>query len=428
MSLTYEKLEGNMAELTITVPAEDFKKACVEAYNKNKNRFQFDGFRKGRVPMAFIEKTYGPAVFYEDAANDLINKTYFEEIKDCDLDIVSNPEISVSQVEKGKDFIYKAKVATKPPVELGDLSAIEIEKIDATVTDEDVEKEIKRKLKENSTKNEVTDRAAKLDDEATINFEGFVDGVAFEGGKGEKYPLVLGSGSFIPGFEDQIVGHSVGESFDVNVTFPEKYQAEELAGKDAVFKCDLVALKETVYPELDDEYVSDTTDFETVDEFKADIRKTLEERKAQMAERQKEDKAIEKLVESSKMELPEAMIRYQQQKMVDEFGQQLMYQGMNLEQYLNMTAQTRDDMLDQVRPEAESRIKKSLVIEAVAEAQNFEVTDDDTNEEMEKLAKQYQMDIEKIKEIMAGEQMENLKHDIKMQKAVKYIAEQAKEV
>ena len=428
MSLSYEKLEGNMAELTITVAAEEFKNACVEAYNKNKNKFQFDGFRKGRVPMAFIEKTYGPAVFYEDAANDLINKTYFEEIKDCDLDIVSNPEIAVKQVEKGKDFIYKATVAVKPPVELGDLSKIEIEKVEKDVTDEDVEKEIQRKLKENSTKNEVTDRPAKLDDEATINFEGFVDGVAFEGGKGEKYPLVLGSGSFIPGFEDQIVGHSVGESFDVNVTFPEKYQAEDLAGKDAVFKCDLVALKETVLPTLDDEYVSDTTDFETVDEFKADVRKTLEERKAEYAQREKEDKAIDKLVELSSMELPEAMIKFQQQKMVDEFGQQLMYQGLNLEQYLHMTAQTRDDMLEQVRPEAERRIKKSLVIEAVAEAQKFEVSDDEVNEEMEKLAKQYQMDIEKIKGIMSGDQLENLRQDIKMQKSVKYIAEQAKEV
>ena len=317
MSLTYEKLENNMAELTITVPAEDFKKACVEVYNRSKNKFQFDGFRKGKVPMAFIEKTYGPAVFYEDAANDLINKTYFEEIKDVDLDIVSNPEISVSQIEKGKDFIYKAKVAVKPPVELGDYDAIEIEKVDETVTDEDVEKEIERKLKENSTKQDVTDRAAKDGDETTINFEGFVDGVAFEGGKGEKYPLTLGSGSFIPGFEDQIVGHNVGESFDVNVTFPEQYQAEDLAGKDAVFKVDLLGIKETVLPELDDEYVSDTSDFETVDEFKADVRKTLEERKKESAKRQREEAAVEKLVELSTMELPEPMIRYQQEKMVE---------------------------------------------------------------------------------------------------------------
>ena len=428
MSLTYEKLENNMAELTITVPAEDFKKACVEVYNRSKNKFQFDGFRKGKVPMAFIEKTYGPAVFYEDAANDLINKTYFEEIKDVDLDIVSNPEISVSQIEKGKDFIYKAKVAVKPPVELGDYDAIEIEKVDETVTDEDVEKEIERKLKENSTKQDVTDRAAKDGDETTINFEGFVDGVAFEGGKGEKYPLTLGSGSFIPGFEDQIVGHNVGESFDVNVTFPEQYQAEDLAGKDAVFKVDLLGIKETVLPELDDEYVSDTSDFETVDEFKADVRKTLEERKKESAKRQREEAAVEKLVELSTMELPEPMIRYQQEKMVENFGQQLMYQGMNLEQYLNMTAQTKDDMLDQVKPEAVKQIKKSLVVEAVANKEGFEVTDEDKEAELENLSKQYQMDIEKVKEIMGEEQMEALALDVKMKKAVEFIVSKAKEV
>ena len=428
MSITFEKLEGNMAELTITVPAEDFKKACVEAYNKSKNKFQFDGFRKGHVPMAFIEKTYGPAVFFEDAANDLINKTYYEEIKDIELDIVSNPEISLSQIEKGKDFIYKAQVATKPPVELGDLSKLEIEKVDAEVTDEDVEKEIERKLKENSTKNEVTDRPAKDGDETTINFEGFVDDVAFEGGKGEKYPLVLGSGSFIPGFEDQIVGHSIGDSFDVNVTFPENYQAENLAGKEAVFKCELLGIKETVIPELDDEYVSDTTDFETVDEFKEDVKKQVTERKEKAAEQEKQEKAIDKLVEMSTVELPDPMIVYQQEKMVDNFGQQLMYQGMNLEQYLNMTGQTRDDMRDQVRPEAEKQIKRSLVIEAVANAQGFEVTDDEVNEEMEKMAKQYQMELDKIKSIMGDEQLEGLKTDLKMQKAIKYIAEQAKEV
>lgn len=427
MSLTYEKLEGNMAELTITVPAEDFKKACVDVYNRQKSKFQLDGFRKGHVPMQFIEKAYGPAVFFEDAANDLINKTYFEEIKDIDLDIVSNPEISLNQIEKGKDFIYKAKVATKPPVELGDLKKIKIEKVDSEVTDEDVEKEIESKLKANSTKQDVTDRAAQEKDEATINFEGFVDGVAFEGGKGEKYPLVLGSGSFIPGFEDQIIGKNVGDSFDVNVTFPENYQAEDLAGKEAVFKCELLGLKETVLPTLDDEYISDTTDFETVDEWKADIKKQVTERKEQSAQRERESKAIDALVEMSKVELPEPMIVYQQEKMIDNFGQQLMYQGMNLEQYLNMTGQTRDDMRDQVRPEAEKQIKRSLIIEAVAEAQNIEVSEEDTAAEIEKMAKQYQMEVDKIKEIMGEEQMESLKMDIKMQKAAEYIASQAKE-
>ena len=428
MSLTYEKLEGNMAELTITVPADDFVKACVDVYNRSKHKFQFDGFRKGHVPMAFIEKTYGVAVFFEDAANDLINKTYFNEIKDIDLEIVSNPEISIKQIEKGKDFIYKAKVATKPPVELGDLSKIEIEKVNTEVTDEDIEKEIETKLKANATKSDVTDRAAQDGDEAKINFEGFVDGVAFEGGKGEDYPLVLGSGSFIPGFEDQIVGHNIGDSFDVNVTFPENYQAEDLAGKEAVFKCDLLGLKETKVPELDDEYVSDTTDFETVDEFKEDVKKTVTERKEKAAKHEKEEKAIAKLVELSTVELPEPMIAYQQERMIDQFGQQLMYQGMNLEQYLNMTGQTRDDMRDQVRPEAEKTIKNSLVIEAVADAQGFEVTDEDVEEEIKKMAEQYKMEVEKIKEIMGEDQIDSLKRDIRMNKAIEYIAAQAKEV
>ena len=428
MSLTYEKLEGNMAELTITVPAEDFTKECVNVYNKNKSKFNFDGFRKGKVPMVYIEKVYGPAVFYEDAANNLINKTYFSEIKDCELDIVSHPEISVSQIEKGKDFIYKAKVATKPPVTLGDLSAIEIEKVDTEVSDEDVEKEIERKLKENSTKQDVTDRAAQDGDEATINFEGFVDEVAFDGGKGEKYPLVLGSGSFIPGFEDQVIGHNVGDSFDVNVTFPEEYQAEDLAGKDAVFKVDLLGLKETILPELDDEYVSDTSDFETVDEYKADIRKTLEERKAESAKRIREERAVDKLVELSEVELPEPMIAYQQEKMLDNFKQQVAYQGMDFHQYLNMTGQTEQAMLEQIRPEAERQIKRSLIVEAVADAQNIEVTDEDVEKEYENMAKQYSMEVEKIKEIVSDEHAESLKADIRMQKASEFIREQAKEV
>ena len=428
MSLTYEKLEGNMAELTITVPADDFVEACKEVYNRSKNKFQLDGFRKGHVPQAFIEKAYGPAVFYEEAANDLMNKTYYEEIKDIDLEIVSNPEISIAQLEKGKDFIYKAKVATKPPVELGDVTKIEIEKVNVEVTDEDIEKEIEQKLKANATTSEVTDRAAKEGDEVKINFEGFVDDVAFEGGKGEDYPLKLGSGTFIPGFEDQIVGHNIGDKFDVNVTFPEEYQAEDLAGKPAVFKTEILGIKETIVPELDDEYVSDTTDFETVDEFKEDIKKTVTERKEKQAKHEKEEKAIAKLVELSTVELPEPMIKYQQERMIDQFGQQLMYQGMNLEQYLNMTGQTRDDMRDQVRPEAEKTIKNSLVIEAVADAQGFDVTEDEVEAEMNKMAEQYKMEIEKIKEFMGEDQIESLKHDIRMNKAIEYIASQAKEV
>lgn len=428
MSNTFEKLEGNMAEITVTVPAEDFKKACEEVYKKTKNRFNVDGFRKGKVPMAFIEKTYGPAVFYEDAANDLINQTYFKEIEDIDLDIVSRPEISISQIGKDQDFIYKAKVATKPPVKLGDLSKIEIEKVDAEVTDKDIEDEIERNLKQNSKKEEVKDRAAQDKDEAVINFEGFIDGEAFEGGKGENYTLVLGSGTFIPGFEDQIVGHNVGDKFDVNVTFPEDYHADNMAGKEAVFKCELLGLKETILPTLDDEYVADTTDFETVDEYKADVRKKVEERKASRAKAEREEKAVEKLVEMSEVELPEPMIEYQQEKMIENFAQQLTYQGMSFEQYLNMTSTTRSDMMEQVRPEAEKQIKRSLVVEAVADAEGIEVTDEDKEAEIESMAKQYQMEVDKIKEILGDSQLETLSLDLKMRKAAELIGEKAKEV
>lgn len=428
MSFEVKKLDGNMAELTITVPAADFDKALVAAYNKNKKKFSMPGFRKGKVPMTLIEKEYGAGVFYDDAANDLINETYPAELKAHeDLEVVSNPEIKVSQIEKGKDFIYVATVATKPAVELGDLEAIEVKVMDTTVTDEDVEAEIKRNLKQNSSKVDVTDRAAELEDETTIDFVGSVDGVEFEGGKGNDYPLVLGSGSFIPGFEEQIVGHSVGETFDVNVTFPEEYQAEDLAGKAAVFKTTIKAIKAINMPELDDAYVSDTTDFETVAEYKADVKKKLEEKKATDAKNDKENKAVDKLVEMSKMDIPEAMLRFQQEQMVRDFEQRLMYQGMNMDQYLQMTKQTREDMMEQVKPNAEKQIKSSLVVEAVANTNNIEVTDEDVDKKLEKMAKQYNMEVEKIKELVK-EQLDNVRSDIKMQKAVELIASKAKEV
>ncbi len=428
MSFEVKKLDGNMAELTITVPAADFDKALVAAYNKNKKKFSMPGFRKGKVPMTLIEKEYGAGVFYDDAANDLINETYPAELKAHeDLEVVSNPEIKVSQIEKGKDFIYVATVATKPAVELGDLEAIEVKVMDTTVTDEDVEAEIKRNLKQNSSKVDVTDRAAELEDETTIDFVGSVDGVEFEGGKGNDYPLVLGSGSFIPGFEDQIVGHSVGETFDVNVTFPEEYQAEDLAGKAAVFKTTIKAIKAINMPELDDAYVSDTTDFETVDEYKADVKKKLEEKKAADAKNDKENKAVDKLVEMSKMDIPEAMLRFQQEQMVRDFEQRLMYQGMNMDQYLQMTKQTREDMMEQVKPNAEKQIKSSLVVQPGYKKNNIEFTDEVVDKNIEKMAKQYNMEVEKIKELVK-EQLDNVRTDIKMQKAVELIASKAKEV
>ncbi|MBR3537701.1 MAG: trigger factor [Eubacterium sp.] len=428
MSLAVEKLEGNMADLTITVPAEDFANALKSAYNKNKGKFQMAGFRKGKVPMAYIEKVYGPEVFYEDAANELINKTYPEEIDGIELDIVSRPEISVTQIEKGKDFIYVAKVATRPEVKLGSYKGIEVEKEDISVSDEEVKAEIEKAQKENGRKVDVTDRPAKLQDEVKIDFDGSVDGVAFDGGKGEDYNLVLGSHTFIDTFEDQIIGKSVGDEFDVNVTFPEDYQAENLAGKAAVFKVKLNSIKETQLPELDDEFASDVSAFDTFAEYEEDVKKTLELRKKDAAARQKEAKCIQKLIETSEMEIPEPMVALQQDRMLEDFDMRLSYQGLKLDQYLQITKMTRDDLKADMRPEALNRIKSSLVVEAVAEAEAIEVSDEEVDEEIKKMAESYQMEVEKFKEMVGEREIDAVKHDLKNRKAVKLMAESAVEV
>ena len=428
MSLSIEKLEGNMADLTITVPAEDFEKALKGAYNKNKGKFQMAGFRKGKVPMAYIEKVYGPEVFYEDAVNDLINQTYPEEIDGIDLDIVSRPEISVSQVEKGKDLIYVAKVATRPEVKLGSYKGIEVEKEEIAVTDEEVKAEIAKAQKENGRKVDITDRPAKMDDEVKIDFEGSIDGELFDGGKGEDYNLVLGSHTFIDTFEDQIVGKSVGDVFDVNVTFPENYQSEELAGKPAVFKVNLRGIKENQLPELDDEFASDVSAFDTFAEYEEDTRRTLELRKKDAAARQKEAKCIEKLIETSEMDIPEPMVALQQDRMLEDFDMRLSYQGLKLDQYLQITKMTREDLKADMRPEALNRIKSSLVVEAVAEAENIEVSEDEVEEELKKMAESYQVELEKFKEMIGEREIDAVKHDLKNKKAVKLMTESAVEV
>ena len=427
MSFTAEKLEGNMAKITITRPAEEFEKAIVSAYNKNKNRFQVPGFRKGHVPMNMIEKMYGVAVFYEDAANEVISKSYGEEIENCDLDIASRPTIDVVQIEKGKDFIYTAEVAVKPEVELGAYKGIEIKKVDTVVTDEEVDKEIDRVRKQNARKVDVTDRAAKMDDMTVIDFDGSVDGVAFDGGKGTDYPLTLGSHSFIEGFEEQIVGHNINDEFDVNVTFPEDYHAEELKGKPAVFKCKLKAISENILPELNDEFVGDVSEFETVDEYKADTRKRLEERKQKAAKSQKEGQAIEKLVASSKMDIPAPMIEGQQERMFEEFTQQLRMQGLTMDQYFQFTGMNREMFNEQMKPEAERRIKNSLVLEAVAKAEDIPVSDEEVDEELKAMAESYKMDLEKIKSILGDKQLDSVREDLKLRKAVDLIVENAVE-
>ena len=428
MSFTVEQLENNRAKLTITVPAEDFGKALVAAYNKQKGKINISGFRKGKVPMAIIEKMYGPEIFYDEAANKVINETYPEAYDECELDIVSRPEIDVTQIEKGKDFIYTATVDLKPEVKLGTYKGIEVEKVDTTVSGLEVDEEIDRVRRQNARKIDVTDRAAKDGDITNIDFEGFVDGEAFEGGKGESYTLKLGSKSFIPGFEDQIVGHEIGEEFDVNVTFPEDYHSEDLKGKAAVFKCKLNSLQEEQLPELDDEYVSDISDVETVDEYKDSIRKQLEEKKEKQAKTKIENSAIEKLMESSEMDIPASMIEGQQESMLNEFKQQLSMQGMSFDMYSQYTGLNEETMLEQVKPEAEKRVKSRLVLEAVSKAENIEVSDEDVDKKLEEMAAMYGIEADKFKGYIGDKEKESIKKDIAVEKAADFIVANIKEV
>ena len=428
MSLAVEKLDGSMAKLTITVPAEEFTKAITSAYNKQKSKFSVPGFRKGKVPQAFIEKMYGAAIFYEDAANQLINEYYPKELENCEEEITSNPEIDVTQIEKGKDFIFTATVAVKPEIKIGDYKGVEIEKIDTTVTDEDVMAEILKDQKENGRKIDVTDRAAQMDDEVTINFEGFVDDVAFEGGKGENYKLTLGSHSFIDTFEDQIVGKNIGDKFDVNVTFPEEYHVEDLKGKPAVFKVELLAISTLELPELDDEFASDVFSFETFAEYKEDKKKTLEVKKEEQAKREKQSKVVEKIAEAAEVEIPEAMIKYNQERIMNEMSQRMMYQGLQMEQYLQLMGTTKEEFLERVKPDAIARIKTSLVLEAVAAAENIVASDDDVDAEIQDMATQYQMKPEELKDMIGAPELENIKKDIASRKALEFLGENCKEV
>ena len=428
MSLSVEKLEGSMAKLTIEVPAEEFTKAITAAYNKNKNKFAVPGFRKGKVPQFYIEKMYGAGVFYEDAANAMINEYYPKEAAECGEEIVSSPEIDVVQIEKGKDFIFTATVALKPELKLGEYKGVEIEKIDSEVTDADVMAEILKTQKENARTITVEDRPAKMDDEVTINFEGFIDDEAFEGGKGENYKLTLGSHSFIDTFEDQIVGKSIGDKFDVNVTFPEDYHADNLKGKPAVFKVELLAITETELPELDDEFASEVSSFETFDAYKEDVKKTLEVKKEREVKRQKQQAVVEKIAEASEVDIPEPMIEYQQERMFDEFSQNMMYQGLQMEQYLKIMNTTKAAMLEQVKPDAIARIKNGLVLDAVVEAEKIEVTDAEVDEEVAKMAESYQMEADKLKELVGDKEMESIKKDLAARKALEFLAENCKEV
>ena len=428
MSLSVEKLEGSMAKLTIEVPAEEFTKAITDVYKKQKNKFAVPGFRKGKVPQAYIEKMYGPAIFYEEAANQLINEYYPKELENCEEDIVSNPEIDVEQIEKGKSFIFTALVALKPEIKIGEYKGVEIEKIDSEVTDDEVMAEILKTQKENSRSIPVEDRAAKMDDEVTINFEGFIDDVAFDGGKGENYKLTLGSNTFIPGFEEQIAGKSIGEKFDVNVTFPEEYQAPDLAGKPAVFKCELLGINEIELPELDDEFASEVSSFETFEEYKEDTKKILQVKKDREVSQKKQAKIVEKLAETAEVEIPEPMIKFNQERMFNEFAQNMMYQGLNIDQYLQYTNTTKEAMLEQIKPDAIARIKSGLVLEAVVAAEGIVPTQEDIDAEINNMAISYQMEADKLKELMGDKEMESLKKDVASRKALDFLVENCKEV
>ena len=427
MSLQVEKLEKNMAKLTIEASAEDFEKAIQKVYLKARGRINIPGFRKGKAPRKLIEKMYGTGVFYEDAANDLIPTAYAEALKDCDLEIVSRPEINVTQIESGKPFIFTAEVAVKPEVTLGEYKGVEVEKSDVEVTDEDINKEVDKERENNSRTIDVDDRAVESGDIIKLDFDGSVDGVPFTGGKAENYTLTIGSGSFIPGFEDQLIGTKIGEDKDVTVTFPEDYHEKSLAGKEAVFKCKVNAITVKELPDADDEFASEVSEFETLAEYKEDIKKKLTEKKEKEARAKKEAQAVEKAVENATMEIPDAMIDTQVQSMMEDFARRMQSQGLSLEQYFQFTGMDAKKMHDQMKPEALKRIQNSLVLEAVAKAENIEISDEKVDEEIAKMAEAYKMEVEKLKGIIGDSERDQMKKDLAVQAAADLIADAAKE-
>ena len=427
MSLQVENLEKNMAKLTIEVPASEFEKALQSAYNKQKKSISVPGFRKGKVPRQMVEKMYGPEIFYEDAANELIPTAYEEELKNCDLEIVSRPTVDIVQIKNGENFIFTAEVAVKPEVTLGEYKGMEVDKTSTRVTQKEVEAKIKEEAEKNARTVTVEGRPVQDGDEVILDFEGFVDGEAFEGGKGENYPLTIGSGSFIPGFEEQLVGAEAEKEVEVKVTFPEEYHAEELKGKDAVFKCTIHEIKEKQIPEIDDEFAAEVSEFDTLDEYKADVKAKIKEQKENEGKQKKEDQAVEKAVANATMEIPEAMIDEQVRQMVNEFAQNMQYQGISFEQYCQITGMTLEKIQEETRPQAVKRIETRLVLEAIAKAENIEVTEERLDEEIKKMAESYNMEADKLKELMGEEEKKQMMEDIAVQDAVTFLVENAVE-
>lgn len=426
MSVQVEKLEKNMAKLTVEVSAEDFKAAIKKAFNKNKNRFAIPGFRKGKAPQAMIEKMYGEGVFYEDAADEAINASYAEAMKESGLDIVSRPEVTIEKIGKDEPFVYSALVAVKPEVTLGQYKGVEVEKADASVSAEDVEAELKKVQEQNARLLTVEDRGVEDGDQTVIDFEGFVDGKGFEGGKAEDYPLTIGSHSFIDTFEEQLIGKKNGEECEVNVTFPTEYHAADLAGKPATFKVTVKEIKVKELPELNDEFASEVSEFDTLDEYKKDVEKKLAEKKEIEANSKNEDAVVAKVVENATMEIPDKMIDAQAENMVQDMARRMQSQGLSLDMYLKYTGMTVEQMKEQARPDAEKRIRTRLVLEAVAKAENIQISDEKVDEEVAKMAEAYKMEVEKLKSYMSESDVKQMKEDLAVQQAVDLLVAEAK--
>ena len=426
MSLQVEKLEKNMAKITVEVPAEQFEKALTTAFNKNKSRFNIPGFRKGKAPQAMVEKMYGVEVLYEDAINEALDATYGDAVTESELDVVSRPEIDVVQVEKGKELIYTATVAVKPEVTLGEYKGIEVEKASAEVSDEDIEAELKKVQEQNSRLITVEDRAVEDGDQTVVDFEGFVDGTPFEGGKGEDYPLTIGSHSFIDTFEEQLIGKNIGEECEVNVTFPEEYHAKELAGKPAVFKVTVKEIKRKELPELNDEFAGEVSEFETLEEYKNDVKAKLSLTKQKEAATENENHVVDKVVENATMDIPEPMIDSQVNNMVNDYARRMQSQGLSLEQYMQFTGMTIDTLKEQMKPQAVKRIQTRLVLEAIVKAENITVSDEAVEKEIADMAESYKMEVAQIKEYMGENGIEQMKEDLAVQEAVDFLVAEAK--
>ncbi len=427
MSLQVEKLEGNMAKLTIEASAEDFEKAIEKAYQKNKSKLSIPGFRKGKVPRKMIEQMYGKEIFFEDAANIVIPSAYADAVDECTEEIVSQPTIDIVQAESGKPFIFTAEVALKPEVTLGKYKGIEIEKEDITVTDEEIDEAIDRERENNARTISVEDRAVQDGDMTMLDFEGFVDGASFDGGKGENYPLTIGSNTFIPGFEEQLIGAEIDKEVEVNVTFPEDYQEESLAGKPAVFKCVIREIKEKQLPELDDEFASEVSEFETLAEYREDVKKNLTQKKEEEAKNAKEEKVVDAIIEDAQMEIPEAMLSTQQRQMADDFAKRIQMQGISINQYFQFTGLTKEAFLEQLKPQAEQRIKSRLVLEAVAKAENFEVSEEEYTDEIKRMAEAYHMELDKLTEMLSSFEEKAIREDLCIKKALDFAVENAVE-